>query len=140
MSAPVAGMEAGDQPAAAELLEAFKTIDPAERQKHEAVLDYWLSIRGERELPPLRDLDPLEISDAAPLSVLVELIGGGEDAEFGISASNCGPAVTSTAFRKRRGRPCCRASRASSRSWRFRAISSRSRMNSRPTAKRPAAG
>lgn len=82
MSAPVAGMEAGDQPAAAELLEAFKTIDPAERQKHEAVLDYWLSIRGERELPPLRDLDPLEISDAAPLSVLVELIGGGEDAEI----------------------------------------------------------
>jgi hypothetical protein len=82
MSAPVAGMEAGEQPAAAELLDAFKTIEPAERQKHEAVLDYWLSIRGERELPPLRDLDPLEISDAAPSSALLELIGGGEDAEI----------------------------------------------------------
>ena len=82
MSAPVAGMEAGEQPAASELLEAFKTIEPAERQKHEAVLDYWLSIRGERELPPLRDLDPLEISDAAPFSALLELIGGGEDAEI----------------------------------------------------------
>lgn len=82
MSAPVAGMEAGDRPSAAELLGAFKTIDAAERQKHEAVLDYWLSIRGERELPPLRDLDPLEISDAAASSSLLELIGGGEDAEI----------------------------------------------------------
>jgi hypothetical protein len=82
MSAPVAGMEAGEQPAAAELLDVFKTIDPAERQKHEAVLDYWLSIRGNRELPPLRDLDPLEISDAAPFSALLELMGGGEDAEI----------------------------------------------------------
>jgi hypothetical protein len=51
-------------------------------RKHEAVLAYWLSIRGNRELPPLRDLDPLEISDAAPHSVLLELIGGGEDAEI----------------------------------------------------------
>lgn len=82
MSAPVAGMEAGERPSAAELLGAFKTIDAAERQKHEAVLDYWLSIRGERELPPLRDLDPLEISDAAASSSLFELIGGGEDAEI----------------------------------------------------------
>ena len=82
MSAPVAGMEAGEQPAAQALLDAFKTIDDAERQKHEAVLNYWLSIRGNRELPPLRDLDPLEISDAAPSSALLELIGGGEDADI----------------------------------------------------------
>jgi hypothetical protein len=39
-----------------------------------------MSIRGNRELPPLRDLDPLEISDAGPDSLLLELIGGGEDA------------------------------------------------------------
>ena len=82
MSAPVAGMEAGEQPAAEALLDAFRTIDDAERQKHEAVLNYWLSIRGSRELPPLRDLDPLEISDAAPSSALLELIGGGEDADI----------------------------------------------------------
>jgi len=82
MSAPVARMEAGEQPAAETLLDALKTIDPAERKKHEAVLDYWLSIRGNRELPPLRDLDPLEISDAAASSALLELIGGGEDAEI----------------------------------------------------------
>jgi hypothetical protein len=82
MGAPVSGMDAAGQPAAEMLLNAFKTIDPAARQRHEAVLDYWLSIRGERELPPLRDLDPLEISDAAPSSVLLELVGGGEDAEI----------------------------------------------------------
>lgn len=82
MGAPVSGMDAAGQPAAEMLLNAFKTIDPAERQRHEAVLDYWLSIRGNRELPPLRDLDPLEISDAARSSVLLELVGGGEDAEI----------------------------------------------------------
>ena len=46
------------------------------------MLDYWLSIRGDKEFPPLHDLDPLEISDAAPCSILLELIGGGQDAEI----------------------------------------------------------
>ena len=82
MGAPGSGMEAANQPAAAALADAFKTISEEERARHQAVLDYWLSIRGNRELPPLRDLDPLEISDAAPDSLLVELIGGGEDAEI----------------------------------------------------------
>jgi hypothetical protein len=75
-------MEAAGQPAAEALLDVFKAIEPADLGKHEAVLAYWLSIRGNRELPPLRDLDPLEISDAAANSVLLELIGGGEDAEI----------------------------------------------------------
>ncbi len=83
MGASTSGLAAAGQPAeSAALLGAFKTIDPSERQKHEAVLEYWLSIRADRELPPLRDLDPLEISDAAPCSLLLELIGGGEDAEI----------------------------------------------------------
>ena len=46
------------------------------------MLDYWLSIRGDKEFPPLHDLDPLEISDAGPSSILLELIGGGQDAEI----------------------------------------------------------
>ena len=82
MSAPSPRLAAGDQPAAEALTDVFKAIEPAELDKHEAVLAYWLSIRGNRELPPLRDLDPLEISDAAPCSLLMELIGGGEDAEI----------------------------------------------------------
>jgi len=82
MGAPVSDVQAGDQPTAESLLKSFKTITAAERRKHASVLNYWLTIRGDRELPPLHDLDPLEISDAAPSSLLLELIGGGEDAEI----------------------------------------------------------
>lgn len=74
-------MHAAEQSAADSLLNAFKTIDSSARSKHATVLDYWLSIRGDREFPPLHDLDPLAISDAGPCSALLELIGGGEDAE-----------------------------------------------------------
>ena len=74
-------MHAAEQPAADSLLNAFKTIDDSGMAKHSNVLAYWLSIRGDREFPPLHDLDPLQISDAGPCSALLELIGGGEDAE-----------------------------------------------------------
>ncbi|MFL6748982.1 MAG: hypothetical protein ACJ8E6_09900 [Sphingomicrobium sp.] len=82
MGAPESGMEAVESPTAEGLLTAFRTIKDGERQRHERVLDYWLSIRGDKEFPPLHDLDPLEISDAGPSSVLLELIGGGQDAEI----------------------------------------------------------
>src|SRR5207302_9183130 len=42
----------------------------------------WLSVRGDKEFPPLHDLDPLELSDAGPNSILMELISGGHDAEI----------------------------------------------------------
>jgi hypothetical protein len=71
------------------LLSTFKSIDPDERGKHEAVLEYWLSIRGDREYPALHDLDPLEISEAGPSSLLLELISGGEDADI----RHCGEAL-----------------------------------------------
>ena len=82
MGAPDKGMQAAEQPAAETLLTALKTIDAAERRKHASVLNYWLSIRGDKEFPPLHDFDPLEISDFGPSSVLLELIGGGHDAEI----------------------------------------------------------
>ena len=82
MGAPNGGMKAADQPAAETLLTAFKTIDAAERRRHASVLNYWLSIRGDKEFPPLHDLDPLELSDAGPNSALLELISGGHDAEI----------------------------------------------------------
>lgn len=81
MGAPESGMQAAEQPTAESLLTAFRTIKADERARHEAVLDYWLSIRGDKEFPPLHDLDPLEISEAGPGSILLELIGGGQDAE-----------------------------------------------------------
>ena len=82
MGAPNPEMTAADVPSAESLLGALKTIDGSEKLKHASVLEYWLSIRGDREFPPLHDLDPLEISDAGPNSLLLELIGGGEDAEI----------------------------------------------------------
>jgi len=81
MGAPESGMTAAEQPSADALL-TLRTIRDGERVKHVAVLDYWLSIRGDKEFPPLHELDPLEISDAAPCSILLELIGGGQDAEI----------------------------------------------------------
>jgi hypothetical protein len=81
MGAPGTGIKPAEQPAAEALLTAFKTIAAAERRKHASVLNYWLSIRGDKEFPPLHDLDPLELSDAGPNSILLELISGGHDAE-----------------------------------------------------------
>ena len=82
MGAPGAGMKAADQPAAESLLTAFKTLSAAERRRHASVLNYWMSVRGDKEFPPLHDLDPLELSDAGPNSILMELISGGHDAEI----------------------------------------------------------
>jgi hypothetical protein len=82
MGAPAPNVKVGDQPAAETLLSAFRTIPAAERRRHASVLNYWLSIRGDKEFPPLHDLDPLELSDAGPNSILFELISGGHDAEI----------------------------------------------------------
>jgi hypothetical protein len=82
MGAPESGIQAANQGTAETLLATLRTIKPEERAKHETIVDYWLSIRGDKELPPLHDLDPLEISDAGPNSILLELIGGGQDAEI----------------------------------------------------------
>ena len=82
MGAPSSDMEAAEQPAAENLLGAFKKISASDRGKHARVLNYWLSIRGDKEFPSLHDLDPLQLSDAAPNSVLLELISGGHDAEI----------------------------------------------------------
>jgi hypothetical protein len=82
MGAPGSGTKAAEQPAAETLLNAFKTISATERRRHASVLNYWLSIRGDKEFPPLHDLYPLELSDAGPNSALLELISGGHDAEI----------------------------------------------------------
>ncbi|MFL6829447.1 MAG: hypothetical protein ACJ8D5_02355 [Sphingomicrobium sp.] len=82
MGAPVSGLEPAGEKTAEALLAAFRHIAAGERRRHATVFNYWLSIQRGRELPPIRDLDPLEISDVAPSSVLLELIAGGEDAEI----------------------------------------------------------
>ena len=83
MGAPVTGIKAAEDSSAEALFSAFNDdISASEKRKHATVYNYWLSIRGDRQFPPIRDLDPLEISDAGPCSALLELIGGGEDAEI----------------------------------------------------------
>jgi hypothetical protein len=86
MGAPVQGMNPAPDPAEDASVEAFttslRTISAPERRKHASVYNYWLSIRGGRDFPPIHDLDPLEISDVGAFSVLLEIIGGGEDAEI----------------------------------------------------------
>ncbi len=80
MGVPIPKIEQVDNGSAEALLSSLLNLDPAERRKHASVFNYWLSIRGDRQFPPIRDLDPLEISDAGPWSVLLELIGAGENA------------------------------------------------------------
>ena len=83
MGAPAPEMNAefqADDSSAQGFTSAFRTISPPERRKHASVYNYWLSIKRDRQFPPIRDLDPLEISDAGPFSLLLEMVGGGEDA------------------------------------------------------------
>jgi hypothetical protein len=82
MGAPVPHMNPVEDASAEALLSSLRTIAAVERRKHASVFNYWLSIRRDRQFPPIRDLDPLEISDAGPYSLLLEMIGGGEDAEI----------------------------------------------------------
>ena len=82
MGAPVSKIEAAEEKTAEELLSAFKHMEAGERRKHATMYNYWLAIRRGGQLPPIRDLDPLEISDAAPSGILLELANGGEDAEI----------------------------------------------------------
>lgn len=77
-----ADMAAADEASAEAFVSALRTISAPERRKHASVYNYWLAIRRDRDLPPIHDLDPLEISDAGPFSLLLEMIGGGEDAEI----------------------------------------------------------
>ena len=82
MGAPAGDMKAVEGASAQALLDTFKEISPSERRRHATVYNYWLSIRGDRQFPPIRDLDPLEISDAGPCSILLEVMGGGDDADI----------------------------------------------------------
>ncbi|HEX5237754.1 MAG TPA: hypothetical protein VFW39_04735 [Sphingomicrobium sp.] len=75
-------MTAADDASAEAFVSALRTISAGERRKHASVYNYWLAIRRDRDFPPIHDLDPLEISDAGPFSLLFEMIGGGEDAEI----------------------------------------------------------
>ena len=129
MGAPSSGMQAAEQPSAEALLGAFKTIKAAERGKHASVLNYWLSIRGDKEFPPLHDLDPLRIFRRRAEQRAAR--ADQRRPRCGNPPSRRGAARRPRLARADHGRAAARrSSRASPRNCRsspFRAISSRSR-------------
>ena len=139
MGAPIPEMNPVEDASAEALLSSLKTIAATERRKHASVFNYWLSIRRDRQFPPIRDLDPLEISDAGPFSVLLEMIGAedadirhvGQAIKFGVEAEKVSEALP---------RRCLPASRPGSRSSRRARKRSPSRTSSKPPTARFAAG
>src|SRR5436190_24067139 len=51
-------------------------IGTDERRMHVRAYNYWLSLLGGRDFPSIEDLDPANISDFAPNSVLLDFTGG----------------------------------------------------------------
>ena len=69
----------------AEPLEAAAEAAPTlaigtdERRMHVRAYNYWVSLLGGRDFPSIEDLDPANITDFAPNSVLLDFTGGGEN-------------------------------------------------------------
>ena len=54
-------------------------IGTDERRMHVRAYNYWVSLLGGRDFPSIEDLDPANITDFAPNSVLLDFTGGGEN-------------------------------------------------------------
>jgi hypothetical protein len=54
-------------------------IGTDERRMHVRAYNYWVSLLGGRDFPSIEDLEPGDLSDFAPHSVLLDFTGGGED-------------------------------------------------------------
>ena len=77
MGAPVTGIKAAEDPSAEALFSAFDDgISSAEKRRHATVYNYWLSIRGDRQFPPIRDLDPPELRTAIARFFEPEVLDG----------------------------------------------------------------
>src|SRR5688500_7452503 len=67
-----------DQSAAAEASAAdvVAAIGTDERRMHVRAYNYWVSLLEGRDFPSIEDLDPANITDFAPNSVLLDFTGG----------------------------------------------------------------
>jgi hypothetical protein len=76
---PVGGQDdydyAGDDPA----IEAPPEIDSDERRMHVRAYNYWASLLGDGALPSIEDLNPDQIEDFGPHSVLLDFTAGIDD-------------------------------------------------------------
>jgi hypothetical protein len=54
-------------------------IGTDERRMHVRAYNYWVSLLGGRDFPSIEDLDPANITDFAPNSVLLDFTGGGDN-------------------------------------------------------------
>ena len=52
------------------------SIGTDERRMHVRAYNYWVSLLGGRDFPSIEDLDPANITDFAPNSVLLDFTGG----------------------------------------------------------------
>lgn len=78
------GHEAANDPdemdyAADSGVEAPPEIGSDERRMHVRAYNHWASLLGDRELPSIADLNPGEIEDFGPHSVLLDFTGGLDD-------------------------------------------------------------
>src|SRR5215210_4525075 len=54
-------------------------IGTDERRMHVRAYNYWVSLLDGRDFPSIEDLDPANIIDFAPNSVLLDFTGGGDN-------------------------------------------------------------
>jgi hypothetical protein len=60
-------------------MDAPPEIGTDERRMHVRAYNYWVSLLGGRPYPSIRDLDPANLADFGPHSVLLDFSAGGED-------------------------------------------------------------
>ena len=67
------------EPVAAAEAAPTLAIGTDERRMHVRAYNYWVSLLGGRDFPSIEDLDPANITDFAPNSVLLDFTGGGDN-------------------------------------------------------------
>ena len=73
---PAAGVSAAEAPAAGDIAAEIGTD---ERRMHVRAYNYWVSLLDGRDYPSIEDLEPADLTDFAPNSVLLDFTAGRED-------------------------------------------------------------
>ena len=99
--------------AAAPPEDVSSAIGTDERRMHVRAYNYWASLLDGRDYPSIEDLDPANIEDFGPHSVLLDFTAGRDNPAtpyIGTAIRDeCGLPRTSRRSPKCRAGPCCRA-------------------------------